>query len=50
MTAHVNGLPVEEVLPLLMGGGGAWLVLRVTTLAAVHRRRTVRRQAGRSDS
>jgi hypothetical protein len=28
--AHVGGLPVEEVLPMLMSGVGAiWLTLRV---------------------
>lgn len=27
MIAHVSGLPVEEILPALMSGGGAVLVL-----------------------
>lgn len=27
MIAHVSGLPVEEVLPALMSGGGAFLIL-----------------------
>jgi hypothetical protein len=27
--AHIGGLPVEEVLPVLMSGGGAWLILRL---------------------
>jgi hypothetical protein len=30
--AHVGGLPVEEVLPALMSGVGAWLILRLTSL------------------
>ena len=34
MIAHVGGLPVEEVLPLLMSGGGAWMILRLTFLGA----------------
>lgn len=32
MIAHVGGLPVEEALPALMSGGGAWLILRLTSL------------------
>ena len=32
MIAHVGGLPVEEVLPALMSGVGAWLILRFTSL------------------
>jgi hypothetical protein len=27
--AHVGGLPVEEILPTLMSGVGAWLVLKL---------------------
>jgi hypothetical protein len=30
--AHVGGLPVEEVLPALMSGVGAWLIQRLTSL------------------
>jgi hypothetical protein len=30
--AHVGGLPVEELLPALMSGAGAWLVLKLTSL------------------
>ena len=29
MIAHVGGLPVEEILPTLMSGLGAWLVLKL---------------------
>ena len=29
MIAHVGGLPVEEILPTLMSGVGAWLVLKL---------------------
>ncbi len=36
MIAHVGGLPVEEVLPLLMSGAGAGLVL---LLGSLRRRR-----------
>jgi hypothetical protein len=32
--AHVGDLPVEEVLPALMSGVGAWLILRLTSLGA----------------
>jgi hypothetical protein len=32
--AHVGGLPVEEVLPALLTGGGAWLILWLTSLGA----------------
>ena len=44
MTAHVSGLPVEDVLPALMSGGGAFL-LWLTALRARLRpdRETVRR-------
>jgi hypothetical protein len=38
--AHVGGLPVEEVLPALMSGGGVWLILRLTSQAARLRRPT----------
>ena len=34
MTAHVSGLPVEELLPALMSGGGAFLILRLTAFGA----------------
>jgi hypothetical protein len=34
VTGHVSGLPLEELLPTLMSGGAAWLVLRVTSLGA----------------
>ena len=34
MTAHVSGLPVEEILPALMGGGGAFLLMRLAALGA----------------
>ena len=35
MIAHMGGgLPVEEVLPALMSGGGLWLALRLTALWA----------------
>jgi hypothetical protein len=30
--AHVSGLPVEELLPTLLSGGGAWVILRLTSL------------------
>jgi hypothetical protein len=45
MIAHVGGLPVEEVLPALMSGGGAWLILRLTSLGA--RLRPTRHPAAR---
>jgi hypothetical protein len=32
--AHAGGLPVEEVLPVLVSGGGAWLLLWRTSLGA----------------
>jgi hypothetical protein len=32
VTGHLAGLPVEEVLPTLMGGLSTWLVLRLTPL------------------
>jgi hypothetical protein len=32
--AHVAGVPVEEVLPVLMSGVGAWLIVRLTSLGA----------------
>nr|ALS90468.1 MetaGeneMark_Unknown Function [uncultured bacterium] len=32
MIAHVGGLPVEEVFTALMSGGGAWLILRLSSL------------------
>jgi hypothetical protein len=40
--AHVGGLPVEEVLPALMTGVGAWLILRLTALGARLRARPAR--------
>ncbi len=40
MIAHIGGVPLEEVLPALMGGAGTWLILRVTSLGA--RLRTTR--------
>ena len=42
MIAHVGGLPVEEVLPALMSGVGAWLILRLTWLGARLRARRAR--------
>ena len=48
MIAHVSGLPVEELLPALMGGGGAFLVLRLTAFGA--RRRRARGDARRPRS
>jgi hypothetical protein len=36
--AHVGGLPVEEVLPVLMSGVGAWAILRLSSLWARRRR------------
>ena len=38
ITAHVGGLPVEEVLPALLGGS-AWLVLKVAVFGTRPRRR-----------
>jgi hypothetical protein len=38
ITAHVAGLPVEEVLPALVGGS-AWLVLKVAVLGGRRRSR-----------
>jgi hypothetical protein len=40
--AHLGGLPVEEVLPALMSGVGAWLILRLTSLGARLRARRAR--------
>jgi hypothetical protein len=34
VTGHVSGLPVEELLPTLLSGGGAWVILRLTSLGA----------------
>ena len=34
MTGHVSGLPVEELLPVLMSGGGAFLIVRLTAFGA----------------
>jgi hypothetical protein len=45
MIAHVGGLPVEEVLPALMTGVGAWLILRVTSLGAHLQARRARASA-----
>lgn len=45
MTGHVSGLPVEELLPALMTGGGAFLILRLTAFGA--RLRLGRRNADR---
>jgi len=36
--AHIAGLPVEEVVPVLMSGAGAWLVLKLTSLGSRRRR------------
>jgi hypothetical protein len=51
--AHVGGLPVEEVLPALLSGGGAWLILQLASLRARtvgNEKRTVngRRRKGRN--
>ena len=42
MIAHIAGLPVEEVLPALMSGLGAWLFLRLSWFG---RRNDKRRQS-----
>ena len=43
MTAHVAGVPLEEALPLLLGGAGAGLLLARTWIAShVGRRRPER--------
>ena len=34
MIGHVSGLPVEELLPTLISGGSAFLILRLTALRA----------------
>ena len=34
MIAHVGGLPIEEVMPALMSGVGAWVILWLSWLAA----------------
>jgi hypothetical protein len=34
VTAHVAGLPVEEVVPALVSGMGAWLLLMVTSIGS----------------
>ena len=31
MIAHIGGLPVEEVVPALMSGAGAWLLVLLTS-------------------
>ena len=42
MTGHVGGLPVEELLPVLLGGGGgAWVMLRLATVGTRLARRSV---------
>jgi hypothetical protein len=41
--AHVGGLPVEEVMPALMSGAGAWFILRLTSVWASARERKERR-------
>lgn len=43
MTGHVSGLPVEELLPALMSGGGAFLIL-LTSLASRMRSSQAERQ------
>ena len=43
VTGHVSGLPVEELLPTLLSGGGAWVILRLTSLGT--RRRSTRHDA-----
>jgi hypothetical protein len=43
--AHIVSVPVEEVLPALMSGMGAWLLLKVSTLRSHPR---VRRGAERN--
>ncbi|MDY7103727.1 MAG: hypothetical protein S0880_21300 [Actinomycetota bacterium] len=47
MIAHVGGLPIEEVVPLLLSGGGAFVLLRLRTLR-MRRRPLRRRRAGRA--
>ena len=39
MTAHIGGVPIEELLPALAAGLGAGLLLKVTSFAW-HIRRT----------
>jgi hypothetical protein len=38
MIAHIAGLPVEEMLPALISGAGAWVVLRLSWLGRRGRR------------
>ena len=42
MIAHVGPLPVEELVPALMSGAGAWLILRLGSLRARRRARRAR--------
>ena len=39
MTAHVAGVPVEEMLPALTGAGGALLLVRAWVTLHLRRRR-----------
>ena len=47
MTAHVAGVPLEEALPLLLGGAGAGLLLARSWIASHVGRDLGRRRAGR---
>jgi hypothetical protein len=38
MIAHIAGLPVEEMLPAMISGAGAWLLLRLSWLGRPRRR------------
>ena len=42
MIAHVGPLPVEELVPALMSGAGAWLIMRLGSLRARRRARRTR--------
>ena len=44
MTGHVSGLPVEEVLPALMSGSGAVLILLTSLGTRVRSRRADRQR------
>jgi hypothetical protein len=48
--AHVGGVPVEEVLPVLMSGAGAWLLLWLTSLGARLRATRTHRETDRHRS
>ena len=39
MIAHVSGVPLEELVPLLTGGGAALLLARARNMLHLHRRR-----------